>query len=159
MESRVMSLIHASCIAFGKVGVLIRGGPGSGKSSLCFRLIDQEGFGLGDTAMRAELVADDQVEIRLTDGALIASAPAALAGKLEIRGLGIVDLHHRSEAALKLVVDLGPAKDIPRMPEAVDGVVTFLGVNLPRLMLDATTVDAPARLRAALGHFGVFRLS
>ena len=46
-----MSLLHASCVAFGDVGVLIRGKSGSGKSSLCLRLIDGEGFGLGTTAL------------------------------------------------------------------------------------------------------------
>ena len=48
-----MNSIHASCVAFGKFGVLIRGASGSGKSSLCLRLMDDEGFGIGDTLMRA----------------------------------------------------------------------------------------------------------
>ena len=150
-----MSLQHASCIAFGNVGVLIRGAPGSGKSSLCLRLIDQGGFGLGARALQAQLVADDQVEVRVIGGALVASAPPALAGKLEIRGLSIVAVQQRHEVALKLLVDLMPAKDIPRMPEVADASVILMGVRLPRLMLDASTADACARLRAALGHFGL----
>jgi len=154
-----MSLVHASCLAFGTVAVVIRGAPGSGKSSLCLRLMDDEGFGIGDTLMRATLVADDQVDIRAEGDGLIASAPTALAGKLEIRGLGIVEIPFRNEVRVRLVVDLVDMKDIPRMPMEAELAVRLLGVTLARLMLDARSSDAPARLRAALGHFGLFRRS
>ncbi len=150
-----MTLVHASCVAFGDVGILIRGKSGSGKSSLCLRLIDGAGFGLGGNALRAELVADDQVELSLRGETLFAATPAALAGKLEIRGLGIVSLPYRREVVLRLVVDLLPASDIERLPGAAQQRTVVAGVGLPCLALDATEAVSAARLRAALRHFGV----
>ncbi|MDE2385041.1 MAG: HPr kinase/phosphatase C-terminal domain-containing protein [Alphaproteobacteria bacterium] len=149
-----MNSIHASCVAFGAVGVLLRGASGSGKSSLCLRLIDSEGFGLGTAPLRARLVADDQVLLRREGNAIVATAPAALAGKLEIRGLGIVDVGHLQQAALGLVVDLSAGAAIERLPLAQDLQTEILGLRLPRLLLDGQAPDAAARLRAALAHFG-----
>jgi len=150
-----MTLVHASCVAFGDVGILIRGKSGSGKSSLCLRLIDGEGFGLGAKALRAELVADDQVELSLRSKTLFAAAPAALAGKLEIRGLGIVSLPYRLEVALRLIVDLRPASEIERLPGAAQQRTVVADVSLPCLALNATETVSAARLRAALGHYGL----
>ena len=82
-------LIHASCVAFppgsgrsvspagggalsGSLAVLLRGSSGAGKSDLALRLIDQG----------ACLVADDQTELRLADGELLASAPQTIRGKM-----------------------------------------------------------------------------
>jgi HPr kinase/phosphorylase len=150
-----MSLLHASCVAFGDVGVLIRGKSGSGKSSLCLRLIDGEGFGLGTTALCAILVADDQVVISPSGSTLFASPPTALAGKLEIRGLGIIALPHQPTAHLGMVIDLLSAGEIERLPEPAALQATVEGVTLPRLALDAFDVAAAAKLRAALNHFGL----
>ncbi len=154
-----MNSIHASCIAFGSFGVLLRGEAGSGKSSLCLRLIDGEGFGLGQRAMRAQLVADDQVVIQNKSRKLLASPPQALAGKLEIRGLGIVHVKHRKSVELKLVVDLKPAKIISRLPELGEMQIERRGVTLPYMMLDASLPDAAAKLRTAvtqLRKLGIF---
>ena len=151
-----MTVIHASCVAFGEIGVLVRGQPGSGKSSLCLSLIDGSGFGLGQTLMRAVLVADDQVEIASEAGRILASPPAALAGKLEIRGLGIVNLGFKQRVPIGLVVDLTPAAEIGRLPEPRDLLADIASITLPRFMLDAKTPTAPAQMRAALGHFGLF---
>jgi len=150
-----MTLVHASCVAFGDVGILIRGKSGSGKSSLCLRLIDGAGFGLGVNALRAELVADDQVELSLRSETLFAAAPAALAGKLEIRGLGIVSLPYRHEVALRLIVDLQPASEIERLPGAGLQRTVVADVGLPCLALDAAEAAAAARMRAALCHLGL----
>jgi HPr kinase/phosphorylase len=72
-------LMHASCAARDGSGVLLTGAPGSGKSDLLLRLLDR-GF---------SLVADDQVDIG-NDG--MARPPEALAGLLEVRGLGLMRL-------------------------------------------------------------------
>ena len=150
-----MTIIHASCVAFGEIGVLVRGQPGSGKSSLCLSLIDGSGFGLGQTLMRAVLVADDQVEIASEAGRILASPPAALAGKLEIRGLGIVNLGFKQRVTIGLVVDLTPTAEIGRLPEPHDLLTDIASITLPRFMLDAKTPTAPTQIRAALGHFGL----
>ncbi len=141
-------LQHATCIDLAGHGILLMGTPGSGKSSLALQLIDAPGYGLGGELMRARLVADDQVSIRRDSDKLVASAPAALLGLLEIRGLGIMSLAAAAETRLALAVRLATPPATERLPEPV--TIEFLGLNLPLLGLDASLAAAPARLRAAL---------
>lgn len=147
------ALIHGTCLAIGGDGVLLVGKPGSGKSDLALRLIDQPGSGISGTRRAAMLVADDQVLIRRQDGALVASAPAALKGKLEIRGLGIAELPVEAEARLRLAVRLTPAAEIERLPDLGSARMEILGTGLPLILLDPQSASAPARLRAALDQF------
>ena len=65
--------------------MLITGPSGSGKSDLALRLLDR-GF---------TLVSDDQTIVRRDGDRLLASAPPTIAGKLEIRGIGIVEMEQR----------------------------------------------------------------
>ncbi|HEX4891079.1 MAG TPA: HPr kinase/phosphatase C-terminal domain-containing protein [Alphaproteobacteria bacterium] len=132
--------IHATCVAVRGNGVMLRGPSGSGKSDLALRLIDQ----YTDTV----LVSDDRVDVTLREGALHASAPAAIAGMLEVRGLGIVRMKYADSVKLQLLVDLADAKNIPRMPEPE--YEEILGVRLPRLMLSPFEASAPAKLRQAM---------
>jgi HPr kinase/phosphorylase len=145
-----MSSIHGTVVAVGGIGVLLRGTPGSGKSSLALRLIDNPGYGLGAVLLRTVLVADDQVEISKTAEGLVARAPATLAGLLEIRGIGIVNAPHQNEALLKLVVDLEPAAAIARMPEKPETTAEVMGIRLKRLKLDVFDPAALAKIRACL---------
>ena len=145
-----MTSIHASAVAFGNKGVLIRGSSGSGKSDLVLRLIDGEGFGIGKKALRAKLVADDQVLLVRDNNRIIMSAPRTIAGKLEIRGIGIVDLRHKSKTKLVLVIDLKPQADIERMPELSDTVTEILGLKIRRIFIDPLANSAPAKIRALL---------
>ena len=147
------ALIHGTCLAMGGEGVLLVGRPGSGKSDLALRLIDQGGLGLSGTLRVAQLVADDQVVIRKAEGALVASAPASLKGKLEIRGLGIAELPVVAETRLRLAVRLTPASEIERMPDLGSARMDVLGIGLPLILLDPLNASAPARLRAALDQF------
>jgi HPr kinase/phosphorylase len=121
--------IHASCASREGHGVLLLGRSGVGKSDLLLRLLDH-GFGL---------VADDQVYIK--DG--FASAPAVLAGLLEVRGLGIVKLAFIHCTRLALVVELAPA---PRLPSPVQHTVT----GLPLVSIDPALCSAPLRVALAL---------
>jgi HPr kinase/phosphorylase len=146
----IIPSIHASCVAYGKYGVLIRGASGSGKSDLVLRLIDSQGFGIGNKVLHAKLVADDQVILHLGKGGLIASAPAALKGKLEIRGQGIVEVACISKVKLVCVVDLVPMSHIERLPQSHDLETTIDGTNLPCLKLWSGSPSAPARLRSYL---------
>ena len=147
------ALIHGTCLAIGGEGVLLVGKPGSGKSDLALRLVDQSGVGLSGRLREAWLVADDQVVIRRQDGALVASAPPALKGKLEIRGLGIAELPVEAEARLRLAVRLTPAAEIERLPDLGSARMEILGTGLPLILLDPQSASAPARLRAALDQF------
>jgi HPr kinase/phosphorylase len=134
--------IHASCVAIGGYGLLIRGSSGSGKSDLILRLLDEPNG--------AVLVADDQVYISERAGALYAAAPAILAGKLEIRGHGIVTRPHLAEVKISHIVDLVQPQEIARMPEAAELRATAMGVEFPRLKLDPFQASASARIRAFL---------
>lgn len=147
------ALIHGTCLAIGAEGVLLVGKPGSGKSDLALRLIDQGGLGLSGVLRAARLVADDQVVIRRTGSGLAASAPPSLKGKLEIRGLGIAELSVAAEVGLRLAVRLTPATEIERMPDLGSARMEILGVGLPLILLDPLAASAPARLRAALDQF------
>lgn len=142
--------VHGTAVMIEGCGVLIRGKSGSGKSSLALRLIDSAGFGLGDTPMRGQLVADDQVALSREDGTITLSAPQQLAGRLEVRGYGIVRLAHVATAPLGLVVDLMDLAQIERMPDETALQTDILGVTLRSLAIDAADPAAPARIRVAV---------
>jgi len=142
--------VHATCVAVGGHGVLIRGKPGSGKSELALRLIDAPGYGSGNDIWTGVLVADDQTHILLRDGKLFASPPPALAGLLELRGQGILTLPQRSPVAVALVVDLMADHEIERMPEDHEMTTELAGIALPRIQLDQAQPAAPAIVRTIL---------
>lgn len=131
------TILHASCIAIGEAGVLLRGPSGSGKSDLALRLIDGG----------AALVADDMVALTVLDGTLRAAAPPPLAGLLEMRGIGPLRLPHR-DAVLRLAVDLVPAAEIERVP--LPASCRLLGCRLPLLRIDPVAASAAPRLRHAI---------
>lgn len=135
-----MPLVHATCVADPATGraILLRGPPGSGKSDLALRLIDQ-GW---------QLVSDDQTDLVARGGKLVATAPATIAGKLEVRGIGIVTLPHRSSTELGLVIDLVPAVAIDRLPAPAS--CALQGVELPLLRLDPFQPSAAAKVRLAV---------
>jgi len=135
--------VHASAVLVGERGVLIRGPSGSGKSSLLLGLL------AGEPAT-TWLIADDRVILTAAHGRLIAAAPPALAGLMEIRGQGVVRRPFVSPARLDLVVDLIPPADCDRMPPVEAETVAVEGVMLPLLRLPLAAADGPARVRAAL---------
>ena len=141
-EHRAEATVHGTCIAIGARGVLIRGGPGAGKSDLALRLIDDG----------ARLVADDQVRLRLVDGRILASAPDSIAGMIEVNGIGLARLAESclaAEAAVELLVDLVTPEQMERLPPTRRDSV--LGVGLPRIALAPFEASAPAKLRLAVG--------
>lgn len=121
--------VHGTCVARDGAGVLLLGPPGAGKSDLALRLLAR-GF---------DLVADDQVVIE--NGG--ASAPAALAGLLEVRGLGIVRLPHAADARLALAVELGEDDRLPRPRRHGP-------LDLPLVAVRADAASAPDRVCLAL---------
>lgn len=136
-----MLRLHATCVAVDGYGVLLRGPSGSGKSDLALRLIDGG----------ARLVADDQVLLTGTGGVLRASPPPPIAGRMEVRGVGIVSLPHRSDVEVALVVDLVRADTVERMPDP--GTATLAGVAVPLVSLAAFEASTPAKIRLLLGRF------
>ena len=91
-----MEQIHATTIYIDGSGVLLSGPSGSGKSDLALRLIDGG----------ARLVADDRTDLALADGRLVASAPREIAGRMEVRGLGVLEKDAVPQTVLTLVVEL-----------------------------------------------------
>ena len=134
--------VHASCVAIGGRAVLIGGPSGSGKSDLALRLLDR-GF---------TLVSDDQTIVRREDNRLIASPPPNIAGKLEVRGLGIVDLEHVRDVPVGLFVEL--ASEIQRMPDD-SRERPILGVSLPLVNINAMAASAPSKVALALERMGL----
>jgi serine kinase of HPr protein (carbohydrate metabolism regulator) len=140
-------LVHGTCVALGRLGVLLRGGAGSGKSDLALRFMALPGEG----ALCPGLVADDQVYVSANpDGTLTASAPPTIAGKIEVRGLGIMPVPFLPEAELVLVCDLVGGKDVPRMPPESEKATVLAGVPLPTLRLAPFEASAPLKLKMAL---------
>jgi serine kinase of HPr protein (carbohydrate metabolism regulator) len=141
--------IHASAVLIGAKAVLIRGPSGSGKSTLAWDIIQAGTSGL---LPFARLVADDRAHIEVghvevghveagqvkaaqagaTNGQLLVRPASALAGLIEIRGLGIRRLPYEPLAAVGLIVDLAAA-DADRMPGGESMAVTLAGIALPRL--------------------------
>jgi HPr kinase/phosphorylase len=134
--------VHATAVLFGAAGVLIRGPSGAGKSSLAWRLIRRG----------AILVADDRVHLSACNGRLLATAPEALAGKLELRGGGILRVPFERSAVIKLVVDVVPEADLERLPEACDLSVEVLGVELARQAAPGASIRALILIGAALAR-------
>jgi serine kinase of HPr protein (carbohydrate metabolism regulator) len=140
-------VVHGTCVAFGRRAALLRGRPGAGKSDLALRFLALAAEG----EAKPMLVADDQVVVEArADRTLIVSPPPTIAGKFEVRGLGIVEVPFQAEAELVLVCDLAEAKDVPRMPPEPWDRAHIAGVPLPLLKLAPFEPSAPLRLKMAL---------
>jgi HPr kinase/phosphorylase len=128
--------IHATAVAIGGHGLLLLGGPGSGKSDLALRLMDRG----------ATLIADDRVDLSAEAGRLVANPPAALAGRIEMRGVGILERAYFSGVVLDLAVHLGQTAERLPSPRSSE----WLGLSLPILFLAAFEPSAPLKAEEGL---------
>jgi serine kinase of HPr protein (carbohydrate metabolism regulator) len=133
---------HASTVASDGRAVLITGPSGSGKSDLALRLLDR-GFAL---------VSDDQTVVKRHNDRLLATAPQTIAGKLEIRGIGIVEMERVADVPVALLVEL--TSDIQRLPDDSRSR-PILGVNVPLVSIDAMAASAPSKVALALDRMGL----
>jgi HPr kinase/phosphorylase len=138
--------IHASAVLVGARAVLIRGPSGAGKSQLAFELIEAA---RSSSLPFARLVGDDRVHLRAAGGRLLVSPDKALAGLIEVRGVGILWLPHEPSAVVGLVVDF--AADAARLPEAEERREILEGVTVPRLAV-ADGKEALPRVLALLTY-------
>ena len=134
--------LHASCVAIDGRAVLITGASGSGKSDLSLRLLDR-GFAL---------VSDDQTIVKKVGTRLTAAAPSTIRGKLEIRGVGIVEMSYIDDQPVALVVEL--TSDIQRLPDDSRERL-ILGVAVPLISVDAKTASAASKVALALDRLGL----
>lgn len=150
--------IHAGCVVLGDAGtafgapadagVLFIGPSGCGKSDLMLRLI----------AAGAMLVSDDRTDLSIEDGVLTASPPAAIAGLIEIRGLGILALPYRHSARVALAVELAPQFTPARMPQHASytppaDLILAANTRPPLIRLNPFEFSAPAKIAAAVAGF------
>jgi serine kinase of HPr protein (carbohydrate metabolism regulator) len=132
--------LHASCVIWQGIGVLLRGPSGIGKSDLALRLIEGG----------AVLVADDRVLVERDGDQLLASPPDNLAGLLEVRGLGILRFPYQVKAPIRLLVHLVEIAEMERLPESATEEI--LGISLPLRTLSAREPSAPVKVRLAMQH-------
>ncbi len=128
--------LHASTVAIDGQAVMIEGRSGAGKSDLALRLIDRG----------AMLVSDDYTIVSVRDGRLWATAPATIAGRIEVRGIGIVDLPAAPPTPVALIVRLGT--DVPRLPDPHTRLIEE--VAIAEIVLEPFHASTPVRIELAL---------
>lgn len=133
------ALLHVSTVAINGHAVLIEGRSGAGKSDLALRLIDRG----------AILVSDDYTVLKAEGSALIAHAPATIAGRIEVRGIGIVEMPHTDCIPVALFVRL--TQDVERMP--IDPAVrSIAGCDIAEVAIDPRQHSAPIKVELALAR-------
>lgn len=142
MPERRHPTVHASAVLIGGRAVLIRGASGAGKSVLALSA-------MGDAAARgldAALISDDRVVLEALNGRLVARAAPEIAGRAELRGLGLVTVPHEAAGVVGLVVDI-VWEQPPRLPDGVDETIVVDGIELPHMVLWAEDPAPVLKLR------------
>lgn len=134
--------IHATCVSIGGRGVLLLGVSGAGKSDLALRLIDRG----------AVLVSDDYTLVELRGGRLVGRPPASIAGMMEVRGVGLIEIESAADVPIALLVDLDRLPE--RLPEEGERT-NVAGAPIPVIGLAALEPSAPIKVEYALRQFGL----
>ncbi len=153
--------LHATAIAMGGMAALIRGPSGSGKSDLALRCLALPPGPF--TPRRMQLVSDDYCELYAETAqpagtadtvqtseraALYVRAPANIAGLIEVRGVGIIEIEPVASARACLIADLVDKAVVERLPDSSSAQIE--GYELPLLRLDPFEGSAPLKLSLAL---------
>jgi HPr kinase/phosphorylase len=138
--------VHANAFVIGEVGILLRGPSGSGKSALTLELLTRA----RERGDFAALIADDRVELVASNGRLVARPHPAIAGMMEVRGVGVVRAPFEPAGLIRAVIDLvdaaGPFPD--RFPDANARMTTLCGLSLPLMILRAGDAFSVVRIHA-----------
>lgn len=140
------TITHGTSVAFGGRAVLLRGSSGAGKSDLALRLIKA-------AHEPWQLVSDDQVYLRRDAGKLWVTAPPPIAGRLEVRGIGVIAVPFSENLPLALIADLVAPDQVPRLPDDPLPEERLDGIAIPVLKLNPFAISAPLKLRLALDKF------
>ena len=130
--------VHGTAVLVGPTGILLRGPSGSGKSMLALALMERG----------AMLVADDRVFLFPRSGRLIACPPTEIAGRIELRGAGILSHPYEPAALIRLVVDLVEPGDLERLPSDGELATHLAGIAVARQPVPAP--GSAGRLEPAL---------
>jgi serine kinase of HPr protein (carbohydrate metabolism regulator) len=133
--------VQAACVAVNGRAVLIESRSDEARIDLVLRMIDRN----------AVLVADDSTICQRQDGVLLASAPVASRGRIEVRGLGVVELSYAERVPVDLLVVILDSP--PRFPED-QSKRRVAGIDVPVLPLTALDPAAPIKVELAVGRFG-----
>jgi serine kinase of HPr protein (carbohydrate metabolism regulator) len=134
--------VHATAVARDGRALLITGPSGAGKSDLALRLLDR-GF---------TIVSDDRTIVSRAGDRLIASAHEQIRGKMDVRGLGIVEMETAGDVPVALIVEL--TSEIERIPDG-NRERQILGLSLPVVSIDAMTASAALKAAMALDRIGL----
>ncbi len=137
MSDPAAETMHATSVAIDGRGVLIIGPSGAGKSDLALRLIDRG----------AALISDDYTLATGRDGTLVLNAPPNIAGKMEIRHLGIIDMPHVGDVPAALAIRLDERPE--RMPEHFPTIM-LAGIAIPIVTLASKEGSTPIKVELAL---------
>lgn len=135
VDSQIIDQVHGTCVVVDGTGVLFIGPSGSGKSDLALRLMDGG----------AQLVADDRVDLRVDQGDLVASAPKALWGLLEVREVGILKVPCLDQASIQAVIEINPGARLDRLPP--EQSTELVGLPIRHFQIDPWQQSAPAKVR------------
>ncbi|SDR23570.1 HPr kinase/phosphatase C-terminal domain-containing protein [Pseudovibrio sp. Tun.PSC04-5.I4] len=138
--------IHATCVVIGKIGLLVRGKSGSGKTALGLELIHAARL----QGSYAAMVADDRVYVTAKNNRLIATCPDQIQGKAELRGHGIVDVPYLNKALVHVVLDFEDLSKMDRIPDESALTCEICSVKLIRQSIPKEDVLSALRLAKAL---------
>ncbi|CAN5124086.1 HPr kinase/phosphatase C-terminal domain-containing protein [soil metagenome] len=146
MAALSSEMLHATTISIEDRAVMLCGVSGIGKSDLALRLIDRG----------AVLVSDDYTLVKRSGSGvqarLLAAPPGTIAGRMEVRGIGLIDMVYATDVPVALVVDLFDVVD--RMPET-PLLRTIAGVDVPVMKIAPREASAPIKVELALKAFGL----
>ena len=132
--------IHANAVLFQNKGFLFIGKSGSGKSDLTLRVMEAGGT----------LISDDRTILIPQDKVLYATPPENLAGKIEVRGIGIMNVNYTKYCPIDVICELNI--DYPRMPEEKTKI--FFGNTYKYFVINPFEISSIAKLRI-IAHYDI----
>ncbi|MDP9761556.1 MULTISPECIES: HPr kinase/phosphorylase [Agrobacterium] len=136
--------LHATAIVVDNTGILFTGPSGSGKSELAFSFLTEA----QRCGLPAALIADDQIFVYRDGENIIAERPEAIAGLLELRGSGIVNVNSVPSAGLNFAVTTVLSPENPRLPEDDEVLLLPCGGHLPLLRIQLSSLTPYGKFAA-----------